>query len=236
AYSQDMIAAGSGRNPNDASDPGWDMTWNANLPADAEALRTAVSCSVTWTTSPGSNENKPMNCIDWYEANAFCIWDGGRLPTEAEWNYAAAGGSEQRSYPWGSTDPDCSYANYFGAAEGTASCVPDSISEVGSVSPKGDGKWGQADLAGNVEEWVLDWYAIPYSQISCVDCAYTTGAPPWCPYPEAFCSEPALYRVIRGGSFAVTAPGLVTSYRDYDKTFPATRNNLIGIRCARSAP
>ncbi len=48
----------------------------------------------------GSNENQPINCVTWYEAFAFCISDGGYLPTAAEWNYAAAGGSDQRAYPF----------------------------------------------------------------------------------------------------------------------------------------
>lgn len=237
AYSQNMIAAGSGKNPNDASDTGWDVAWNAMLPVDDSALRTAISCSLTWTSTTGPNEDHPMNCVDWYEANAFCTWDGGRLPSEAEWNYAAAGGSEQRTYTWGATEPDCSYANYFGA-EGPDYCVwvpgPNAISKVGSLSPKGDGKWGQADLAGNLQEWTLDWYATPYAQLPCVDCANTLGTPPWCPYPDApWCNGPALYRVIRGGDLAVTAPGLLTSYREF--TFPTTRNNITGFRCARSA-
>lgn len=238
AYSQNMIAAGSGRNPNDASDPGWDTAWNAMLPVDDSALRTAISCSLTWTSTTGPNENHPMNCVNWYEANAFCTWDGGRLPSEAEWNYAAAGGSEQRTYPWGASEPDCSYANYSGAGPPDYYCVwvpgPNAISEVGSLSPKGDGKWGQADLAGNLEEWVLDWYANPYGQVPCVDCANTSGAPPWCSYPDApWCNDPALYRVMRGGDLAVNESGLLTSYREL--TFPDTRNNITGFRCARSA-
>jgi sulfatase modifying factor 1 len=125
AYSQTMIAAGAGANPNNASDTGWSTAWNASLDAGSEALATALKCFgsyQTWTDAPGSAaaESLPINCIDWFEAEAFCIWDGGRLPTEAEWNYAAAGGTQQRVYPWGSTAPDCSYANFGSAASGLA--------------------------------------------------------------------------------------------------------------------
>src|SRR6185312_9797256 len=95
-------------------------------------------------------------CITWYEAYAFCIWDGGFLPSEAEWNYAAAGGSEQRAYPWTTTSTiDCSYANYAGA-DGGGQCQAGGLDDVGSQSPQGDGKYGQSDLAGNAWEWTLD--------------------------------------------------------------------------------
>lgn len=220
AYSQAMTPPGAGKNPNNASDPGWDTAWNASLPATASALTTAVKCSATyqsWTDMPGmpAAESLPMNCIDWFEAEAFCIWDGGRLPTEAEWNYAAAGGNAQRTYPWGSPAPDCNYANFVN----TDWCVlpgTGRVNRVGSESTKGDGAYGQSDLAGNVFEWTQDRYVSPYPT-PCDNCANTT---------------PAGGRVLRGGSFGDGASGILTSYRSSDAA--AYHDAFYGARCARA--
>ena len=77
--------------------------------------------------------NAAINCVNWFEAYAFCIWDGGFLPTEAEWNYAASGGSEQRYYPWsasfppGATTIDETYASYW--MDSTKQCYGDHVGE-----------------------------------------------------------------------------------------------------------
>ena len=193
---------------------GWSSTWNAKLPADTAALKAAQKCHAsyqTWTDTAGLNESKPVNCLDWYTAFAFCAWDGGRLPTEAEWNYAAAGGNEQRYYPWSkpptSTTIDDSYAVYCG---GTCKML-----SVGSKSPKGDGKWGQSDLGGNAWEWTLDWDPVQYP-VPCRDCAVVTAG---------------RYRAFRSGSNDDIAATLRSSVRHV--YYPEYRG-VNGARCART--
>jgi len=219
-------SAGAGAHASIAGS-GWDTSWNGSLVVDKAALVAAVRCSTTyqtWTDTPGANEHRPMNCITWYEAMAFCAWDGGYLATEAEWNYAATGGDQQRAYPWSSpagalTPLDGSHASYFNGTncvgDGAAGCALTDLVAVGS-KPLGDGWWGQSDLAGNVYEWTLDWYASIYAT-PCTNCVNLVAAS---------------NRVIRGGSFADDAPPLRAGSRD---NFPPTyRNYSIGVRCART--
>jgi len=199
---------------------GWQTGWAGNLATAEGAWDTNLSCSSlyqTWTPSAASNENRPINCVTWHEAYAFCIWDGGFLPSEAEWNYAASAGSDQRGYPWGSTAPGANAAlaaygcNYGGS--GTCAGVAN-IAPVGSVAA-GNGKYGQADLAGNVWEWTLDWYA--NYVFPCNDCSYLVAV-----------SD----RTLRGGSFYDPISDLLASNRY--SIGPTKRHETIGVRCARS--
>lgn len=95
-------APGSGAHPKVANS-GWLVDWSdaakGLLPSNKAALESALAGG-TWTATPGANEQRPITNVTWFVAFAFCAWDGGRLPTNAEWNYAASGGSEQRTYPW----------------------------------------------------------------------------------------------------------------------------------------
>ena len=212
-------APGDGAHPKVAGS-GWDSAFTGSLTAATFALKAALKCDATypaWTDAPNGNETRPMNCMTWFEAFAFCAWDGGRLPTETEWNYAAAGGVEQRDYPWG-PGIDGGKASYDCAGDGSdaGACAFSDLLPVGSKSPQGDGRWGQADLAGNVWEWTLDWYASPY-RLQCNNCADL---------------QSASSRVFRGGSFNSSSSSLLSSLRYY--IAPTDRSNNLGVRCART--
>lgn len=138
---------GSGAHPS-LPDSGWMAAWDALVPANREKLLASLQCSPkvqTWTPTPDANESKPMGCLDWYTAFAFCTWDGGRLLSEAEWEYVAAGGDENRLFPWGKDAPSSALL-YRGTWP-----IPD----VGAYT-KGSSRWGTFDQAGSVWEWVLD--------------------------------------------------------------------------------
>ncbi len=201
-------------------EPGWLTSDDLNLrPTD-----TLLSCDPThqtWTSTPGNNENLPVNCANWYEAYAFCIWDGGFLPSETEWEYAAAGGTDQREYPWGSAPPGTAnryaiYGQYYPSGSATALGVAN-IAPVGTAT-LGAGRWGQLDLAGELYQWNLDFNADYVDP--CADCASTTSA----------LASPS--RIRRGGAFGYDATQLYPSSR---LNFPpAHRDNNVGFRCART--
>jgi formylglycine-generating enzyme len=216
--------ARAGAHPNSVG-TGWDSSWDTSLAANQAALIAALKCDPelqTWTDDPGGNEVRPINCVSWFEAMAFCAWDGGFLPTEAEWNFGAAGGDQQRAFPWSSPAPslllDPEHASFISngsncMGDGLPECTVNDLVPVGS-KPLGDGRWGQADLAGNVSEWVLDWAGGFPS--SCIDCVNLV---------------PAVGRVHRGGSFVLGATFLRTGVRV--NRMPAGRVPQTGFRCAR---
>jgi sulfatase modifying factor 1 len=196
-------------------EPGWVASDDFRIAPTNGNLACGAS---TWTIAAGSKENLPINCVNWYEAYAFCIWDGGFLPSEAEWEYAAAGGSQQREYPWGSADPGtsnqyaidgCYYSN-VGHCTGPADIAP-----VGTAT-LGAGRWGQLDLVGEVSEWTLDWWATYVNP--CVDCSNLTNANG--------------SRAFRGGFFSGDAAFLLPPTRGADD--PTGRQDGWGLRCARS--
>jgi formylglycine-generating enzyme required for sulfatase activity len=106
----------------------------------------------TWS---GGDDRRPKNFVTWPTALAFCAYAGGRLPTEAEWKYAAVGGDEQRPYPWGTEPPTPKRAIYNCSGDGKPGCSLEDILPVGS-RPEGAGRFGHADLAGSLFEWTLE--------------------------------------------------------------------------------
>jgi formylglycine-generating enzyme required for sulfatase activity len=183
---------------------GWQSAWNTLLPASASAFATALgSCSET--THGGASSELPANCVTWYDAFAFCIWDGGRLATEMEFEYAAAGGDQNRVYPWGTANP----TPELSLAGVTA------LEDVGS-RPAGNARWGHRDLGGSLYNWLFDQYA-PYPE-TCNDCATVSSG---------------TNRVHRGGDYDAPATRGRTANRYTDGRPPEQRLNGVGFRCAR---
>ena len=208
-------------------DSGWQTDWNTLLTKSKEQLEADLSCSTnphgptpmqaTWTHARGANENLPINCITWYEAFAFCAWDGGRLPTEAEWELAAGNGAANDLYPWGEQSPTTALAVYDCASESAACRPPKLPAAVGSL-PGGSNRAGHRDLAGNVYEWTRDSIA-PYPTMPTTDYAYLT--PGFYGFP-----------VIRGGDFGAPADSLRAAARSSNA--PDAPSPAVGVRCARN--
>jgi formylglycine-generating enzyme required for sulfatase activity len=123
--------------------------------AQYEKCLEAGSCKEPqcWDEKDYNSPEQPVVCVTWDDAQAYAIWAGGRLPTEAEWEKAARG-TDGRLYPWGNHF-DCAMANLAGCPG------PFAAEPVGSY-PAGASPYGALDMAGNVSEWVADWYAQDY--------------------------------------------------------------------------
>ena len=196
--------AGAGAHP-EIEHSGWRSEWNAHLPASIEPLLASLHCNAdwqTWSDEPDEREDYPLTCASYYVAFAYCAWNGGRLPTEAEWEYAASGGAEQRVYPWGDDEPSFELASFRTSA----------IAKAGTHRP-GMARFGQLDLAGSAWEWTLDLYR-SYPE-SCAHCAEL---------------ERGVERVLRGGAFLNDSANLKTCRRFH--TDPQLTLGDVGFRCA----
>lgn len=171
-----------------------------------------------WSAEPADRESYPINRVHWSVAMSFCAWDGGRLPTEAEWEYAARGRRVEpglasgRLYPWGDELPTCRVAHTQLCLEGATTT---------SVLSGRLAAGGIYDLAGNVAEWTADSF-----QEYGFGCWPGAGLPP---NPLCFLgvSQP---RTVRGGTYSSTFDGLLKSFA---RKGSELRSAPVGFRCVR---
>lgn len=192
--------------------------------------REAKTYPALCTFGKPDRENHPINCVNWDAAAAFCKAQGKRLPTEAEWEYAASGGERVTRYPWGADDPTSQHLNAcdegcraFGKQSGTSLvallATDDGHAHTAPVASYEQGKSaaGAYDLAGNVREWVADYFA---------------------DYPEGDQTNPlgprsGKLRVVRGGGWDSAAASEVAA-RAREGQNPHALHPSIGFRCAAS--
>ncbi len=163
----------------------------------------------TGCESYSSEPDQPRNCVNWIDSLAHCESRGARLPTEAEWEYAARG-PDGLVYPWGN---DFVADNVVGLENSYGQTAP------GGSKPGGVSWVGVYDLSGNLWEWVSDWYDADYY-------ASSREVNPQGP-------ENGQYRVLRGGSWDVSYSTFLRGAYRYN-FFPPNGGNHFGFRCARS--